>query len=114
MQKRIITWKRAFICLAAINLIGFAWLVVSPLFFMVLCAPEPERVEIADFVGLQIDEVSEMENRNFFGKYDFIVVYEETEAPPAGSIIRQSPAAGRSVAINNDGVVPVTLYVAMP
>ena len=112
MRKRIITWKRVIVCLTAIILLGFGLLVTW--FWMLPPArpPEPERIEIENFVGLQVDDV--LQNRTFLEEYDFVIEYEETDDYPAGFIIRQSPAAGRLVMASQDGVLRVHLHVATP
>ena len=112
MRKRIITWKRAIICLTAIILIGFGFLAAWSLLLSSPCSPEPDRVEIDNFVGRQIEMI--LDDDHYLNLYDFIVVYEETDVYPAGIIIRQNPFAGRSVAVDQDGVVRVSLLVATP
>jgi len=110
MGKRIITWKRVIICLTAIILIGLGFLVAWSLLISSPCSPESDRVEIDNFIGRQIEMI--LDDDYYRNLYDFIVVYEETDVHPAGIIIRQNPAAGRTVPASQDGVALVHLYVA--
>ena len=105
-------FKLAAVCLAVIALIGLAFFAVWPLLFWGPRPPEPERVELVDFVGLHVDEV--LENRNSLEGQEltFVVVHEETDAYPVGTIIRQFPSAGCIVSIHFSGDVRVRLYVA--
>jgi len=112
MGKRIITWKRAIVCLTAIILIGFGLLVTWSLLLPGHRPPEPERVEIDNFIGRQIEMI--LGDDHYQNFYEFIVVYEETDLHPAGTIIRQNPAAGRTVLASQDGMSLVRLYVATP
>jgi len=73
--------------------------------------PEEDRREVQDFVGMQINQV--LDNRVYADLYDFTVIEEPTDDFPEGMIVRQNPSAGRSIAENSDGLIPVRLYVAV-
>ncbi|MCL2563328.1 MAG: hypothetical protein FWE08_04760 [Oscillospiraceae bacterium] len=88
----------------------FLWL-WSVSFSGTFCAPA-ERREVTDFVGRHIDIVLDNEQLSDF--YDFLIEYEETDSHPAGIIFRQGPAAGREVGTDSDGLIRVTLFVAVP
>lgn len=102
-------FKLAAVCLAVIALLGLAFLVVWSWLFPMPPRMPDERVEMVDFVGLHVDEV--LGNGSFLEKYDFYVVYEETDAYSAGTIIRQRPSAGRML-VEEDVLRRVRLYVA--
>jgi len=92
-------------------LVGLAIFIANTFGIWVSGVNEVERREVEDFVGLQINQV--LDNRIFADQYDFTVIEETTDAVPPGTIVRQNPSAGRNVAVEDDGVISVRLYVAV-
>jgi len=74
--------------------------------------PENPRRDVDNFVGRNIEVV--LANTYYIEHYDFVIEYDETDLQPEGTIIRQTPAAGRPVAPGSDGLIRVTLTVAAP
>ncbi|MCL2842648.1 MAG: Stk1 family PASTA domain-containing Ser/Thr kinase [Oscillospiraceae bacterium] len=96
------------VVVALIAIFIFLWqLILGNLF-----APAPERVEVDDFVGRQVERV--YTDRDYLEIYEFTIQHEPTDEAVEGTILRQNPSAGRTVAPNDDGLVPVTLFVAAP
>ena len=96
------------VVVALVAIFVFLWQLILGNMF----APAPERVEVEDFVDRQIERV--YNDRDLLQIYDFTIQYEPTDEAIEGLILRQVPAAGRSVAPNDYGLVPVTLFVAAP
>ena len=73
---------------------------------------DPVRIDVDDFLGRHIEDV--LDDEEYLEIYDFTVEYVETDDHPEGTIIGQNPRAGRSVSVDSDGLVPITLTVAIP
>ena len=97
--------------------IGIVIFVLAMIFFVLvpflnsfLDPEQAERHEVTDFSGMYIDNV--LNNRAFEEYYNFEVQEEDSETHPEGVIFRQTPMAGRNVAVDDDGRVSVILFVA--
>ena len=69
-----------------------------------------ERHEVTNFVGMHADNL--LNDRAFGERYNFEVQKEDSETHPAGVVFRQSPMAGRNVAVDEDGRVAMLLFVS--
>ncbi len=66
-------------------------------------APEPAVNYVPDFVGMSYSQIQN--NRQYTGIYLFYVTEEYSDASPAGTILRQEPAAGTAIAEGEDQTI---------
>ncbi|MEG0777639.1 MAG: Stk1 family PASTA domain-containing Ser/Thr kinase [Oscillospiraceae bacterium] len=73
---------------------------------------DADRIEIPNFIGENSDEVTS--SAALEETFNFSVVFAIDPTSPEGSIIKQNPEAGRSIAITQDGIdVELTVSTGM-
>lgn len=68
-----------------------------------------QRVEIPNFVGGNSEDI--VHSKAYSGTYNFDVVYSDSSTQAKGTIIKQDPESGRSIALTKGGI-DITLTVS--